>query len=107
MRRESHVAHSALSRLTDAREGLREQAVDVLASDAREGLKESRRDSRVAYSALARLADAREGLKGSELPTNCSQLARLADAHERLKKAAANRALPTPRWRVSRMHARC
>ena len=57
--------------------------MDVLASDAREGLKESRRDSRVAYSALARLPDAREGLK----------------------KAAANRALPTPRFRVSRTRA--
>ncbi len=84
MRRESRAACSALSRLPDAREGLREQAVDVLASDAREGLKESRRESRVAHSALARLAD----------------------AHEGLKKAAANRALPTPRWRASRTRAR-
>ena len=58
--------------------------MDVLASDAREGLKESRRDSCVAYSALARLADAREGLK----------------------KAAANRVLPAPRWRVSRTRTR-
>ena len=58
--------------------------MDVLASDAREGLKESRRDSRVAYSALARLPDAREGLKES----------------------TAIRALPAPRFRVSRMRAR-
>ena len=58
--------------------------MDVLASDAREGLKESRRDSRVAYSALSRFVEPREGLK----------------------KAAANRALPAPRWRVSRMRAR-
>ena len=84
MRRDSRAARSALSRLADAREGLREQAVDVLASDAREGLKESRRDSRVAYSALARLPDAREGLK----------------------KAAANRVLPAPRFRISRTRAR-
>ena len=70
------------------------------------GVEESRRDSRVAHSALARLTDVREGLKGSELPTNCSQLARLADAHERLKKAAANRVLPAPRWRVSRTRTR-
>ena len=73
---------------------------------AARGTEESRCESCVSRSALARLADAREGLKGSELPTNCSQLARLADAHERLKKAAANRELPAPRWRVSRMRAR-
>ncbi len=85
MRRDSRAARSALSRLADAREGLREQAVDVLASDAREGLKESRRDSRVAYSALARLPDAREGLKES----------------------TAIRTLPTPHWRISRTRARC
>ena len=84
MRRDSRFARSALSRLADAREGLREQAVDVLASDAREGLKESRRESRVAHSALARLAD----------------------AHEGLKKAAANRVLPAPRFRISRTRAR-
>ena len=58
--------------------------MDVLASDAREGLKESRRDSRVAYSALARLADAREGLKES----------------------TAIHTLPAPRWCVSRTRAR-
>ena len=58
--------------------------MDVLASDAREGLKDSRRESLVAHSALARLADAREGLK----------------------KAAVNRELPAPRFRVSRMRAR-
>ena len=58
--------------------------MDVLASDAREGLKESRRESRVAHSALARLAD----------------------AHEGLKKAAAIRTFPAPRFRVSRMRAR-
>ena len=46
-------------------------------------VEESRRESRVAHSALARLADAREGLK----------------------KAAANRALPIPRFRVSRTRA--
>ena len=57
--------------------------MDVLASDAREGLKESRRESLVAHSALARLAD----------------------AHEGLKKAAANRVLPAPRFRVSRTRA--
>ena len=60
MRRESRAACSALSRLPDAREGLREQAVDVLASDARKGLK----------------------------------------------KAAAIRALPDPRLRVSQTRAR-
>ncbi len=58
--------------------------MDVLASDVREGLKESRRESSVARSALARLADAREVLNES----------------------AAIRALPAPRWRVSRTRAR-
>ena len=85
MRRESRAACSALSRLPDAREGLREQAVDVLASDAREGLKESRRESRVARSALSRLPNVRKGLK----------------------KAAANRVLPAPRFRVSQMRTKC
>ena len=58
--------------------------MDVLASDVREGLKESRRESRVARSALARLADAREVLNES----------------------AAIRTLPAPRFRDSRMRAR-
>ena len=49
MRRESRVAHSAMARLADAREGT-------------EG---KRRDLNVAYSALARLPDAREGLNES------------------------------------------
>ena len=114
-RRESRVARSALSRLADAREGLKKSAAihalpaprfrvsRTRARDRRKppriarcplrafasrgrarGAEESRRESRVAYSTLARLADAREGLK----------------------KAAANRELPTPRFRVSRMRAR-
>ena len=67
-----------------------------------------RRESRAARSALSRLADAREGLKKSrrELCVARSALARLADAREGLKKAAAIRALPAPRFRVSRMRAR-
>ena len=162
MRRESRVARSALSRLTDAREVLKNAPritrcpFRAFAShrDAR-GVEESRRESRVARSALSRLADAREGLNESAanraLPAprfrvswsrardrrkppriaRCplrafafrgaargaeesrresrvarSALARLADAREGLKKAAANRAFPAPRFRVSRTRTR-